>query len=93
MRPHASNAFSLIIALLCVACPYMAAAQSVTLDLGDSPQDSTAARLIQLIVLMTVLSLAPSILIVMTSFLRIVIVLSFLRSAIGLPLKNPTIMA
>lgn len=63
-------------------------AQSITLDLGenavpDGSGGSMAGRVIQLVALMTVLSLAPSILVMMTSFTRIVIVLSFLRTAMG----------
>jgi flagellar biosynthesis protein FliP len=46
---------------------------------------STAGRIVQLAGLLTVLSLAPGILVVMTSFTRIVIALSFLRSGLGLP--------
>ncbi len=59
-----------------------AAAQSFNLDFGD-PSGSTTGRIIQLIALITVLSLAPSILVMMTSFTRIVVVLSFLRTALG----------
>lgn len=65
-----------------------ALAQSLTLDLGDgtgggSGGGSVAARVIQLVTLITILSLAPSILMMMTSFTRIVVVLSFLRTALG----------
>ncbi len=59
-----------------------AAAQTISLDLGEGGGDSTG-RIVQLIVLITILSLAPSILIMVTSFTRIVIVLSFVRTAIG----------
>ena len=59
-----------------------ALAQSFNLDLGQEGGDSTA-RIVQLIALITVLSLAPSILVMMTSFVRIIIVLSFLRTAMG----------
>lgn len=62
--------------------PELAHAQSINIDAGDSG-GSTTGRIIQLILLMTVLSLAPSILMMMTSFMRIVIVLSFVRMAIG----------
>jgi flagellar biosynthetic protein FliP len=64
-------------------------AQSITLDLGENAvaggdgNGSMAGRVIQLVALMTVLSLAPSILVMMTSFTRIIIVLSFLRTAMG----------
>lgn len=59
-----------------------ALAQSFNLDLGQEGGDSTA-RIVQLVALITVLSLAPSILVMMTSFVRIIIVLSFLRTAMG----------
>ena len=58
-----------------------ALAQSINLDFGDG--GTTSGRLIQLFALLTLLSLAPSILIMVTSFVRIVTVLSFLRSAMG----------
>jgi len=64
-----------------------AAAQSLTLDLGDA--GSNSGRVVQLFILLTVLSLAPSILVMVTSFTRIVVVLSFLRSAIGLQQTPP----
>lgn len=63
--------------------PALANAQSLSLDLGLQEGGSTTARLIQIILLMTVLSLAPSILVMVTSFTRIIIVLSFLRTALG----------
>ena len=57
-------------------------AQSLAIDLGGGGGESTG-RIIQIIALVTVLSLAPSILIMMTSFIRFMVVLSFLRSALG----------
>ncbi len=59
-----------------------AAAQSLTLDMGEGGGAATA-RIVQLVALITVLSLAPSLLIMMTSFTRIVVVLSFVRTALG----------
>jgi flagellar biosynthetic protein FliP len=59
-----------------------AAAQTLTLDMGGE-ESGFAGRIVQLLLLTTVLSLAPSILIMMTSFVRIVVVLSLLRTAIG----------
>ncbi|MGE3714559.1 MAG: flagellar biosynthetic protein FliP, partial [Alphaproteobacteria bacterium] len=76
--------------ITCMASPVLA--QSMTVDLGDTSSGTATARLIQLIVLMTIISLAPSILIMMTSFLRIVIVLSFLRSALGLQQTPPNVV-
>jgi len=48
---------------------------------AEDPQETAAS--IQILLLLTVLALAPSILIMMTAFTRIVIVLSFLRNALG----------
>ncbi len=67
-----------------------ALAQSVNIDLGQGP--TTTAKLVQLILLVTVLSLAPSILVMVTSFTRIVVVLSFLRSAIGVQQTPPNVV-
>ncbi|MBI3512988.1 MAG: flagellar type III secretion system pore protein FliP [Proteobacteria bacterium] len=74
-------------ALALTAAP--ALAQTLSLDLGDG-SGGTTARLIQLLALLTVLSLAPSILVMVTSFTRIVVVLSFLRTAIGIQQSPPS---
>ena len=58
-----------------------AAAQSFSFDLGDGP--TATGRMVQFFLLFTVLSIAPSVLVMVTSFTRIVIVLSFLRTAMG----------
>lgn len=68
-----------------------AAAQSISIDIGGDGPSSTA-RIIQLVALMTVLTLAPSILVMATSFTRIVVVLSFLRSALGAQQAPPNIV-
>jgi flagellar biosynthetic protein FliP len=67
-----------------------AMAQSMTLDLGES--GSLTGRVVQMLLLLTVLSLAPSILVMMTSFTRIVVVLSLLRSAMGTQQTPPNIV-
>ena len=67
--------------------PGLASAQELSIDFGD---DTTLTeRAIQLIGLITVLSLAPSLLVMVTSFTRIVVVLSLLRTAIGLQTAPP----
>lgn len=53
------------------------------LDLFNSNSPETVSTSVKLLLLMTVLSLAPSILILMTCFTRIVIVLSFVRTALA----------
>ncbi|MFP4269207.1 MAG: flagellar type III secretion system pore protein FliP [Alphaproteobacteria bacterium] len=65
-----------------------AAAQSLSLDLGESG-GSVTARVFQLMLLVTVLSVAPGILVMVTSFTRIVVVLAFLRTALGLQTTPP----
>ncbi len=65
-----------------------ALAQSLTFDMGEAG-GSTTGRIVQMVALITVLSLAPSILIMMTAFTRIVIVLSFLRQALGIQQVPP----
>ena len=77
---------ALAAALLLGAAP--AVAQSINLDLGEGGGAATG-RIIQLVGLIAVLSLAPSILVMMTSFTRIVVVLSFLRSALGIQQTPP----
>jgi flagellar biosynthetic protein FliP len=64
-----------------------AAAQNVTIGFGEG--SGVTERAVQLIALVTVLSLAPSILIMVTSFTRIVVVLSLLRTAIGVQQSPP----
>jgi len=64
-----------------------ALAQQLNLDLGEGA--STTGRIVQLVLLMTVLSVAPSILMMVTSFTRIVVVLSFLRHALGTQTSPP----
>ncbi|MGL4439984.1 MAG: flagellar type III secretion system pore protein FliP, partial [Bosea sp. (in: a-proteobacteria)] len=64
-----------------------AVAQTLTLDFGQG--GGVTERALQLIALLTVLSLAPSILIMVTSFTRIVVVLSLLRSALGTQTAPP----
>lgn len=54
---------------------------SIGVDAAKGPEDVAVS--LQILFLLTILSLAPAILIMMTSFTRIVIVLSFLRQALG----------
>ncbi len=89
-------AISLLFIMMCAVLfiPHEVLAQKLTLDLGsgtgntaadaDAPgSGSLTGKVVQTVALLTVLSLAPSILMMMTSFTRIIVVFSFLRSAIG----------
>ena len=64
-----------------------AAAQDISINFGQGA--GLTERVIQLIALLTVISLAPSILVMMTSFTRIVVVLSLLRTALGTATAPP----
>jgi flagellar biosynthesis protein FliP len=64
-----------------------AGAQDVNINFGQG--SGLTERVIQMIALLTVLSLAPSILVMMTSFTRIVVVLSLLRTALGTATAPP----
>ena len=64
-----------------------AAAQSLSLDLGQG--GGVSERALQLVAAITILSLAPSILVMVTCFTRIVVVLSLLRTAIGTQTAPP----
>src|SRR5215469_7074208 len=75
-------------ALLVTATPL--AAQDISINFGQTAAGGGLnERIIQLIALLTVLSLAPSILVMMTSFTRIVVVLSLLRTALGTATAPP----
>jgi flagellar biosynthetic protein FliP len=73
----------LLVGAALLLIPSVAAAQSVTVDLGSAADGSAATRIIQLTALIALLSLAPSLLVMVTAFARIVIVLSLLRAALG----------
>ena len=60
----------------------------VSLDLGGE-LTGQSLRIIQLLVVLTILSLAPSILVMVTSFTRLIVVFSFLRNALGLQQSPP----
>ncbi|MFT4149107.1 MAG: flagellar type III secretion system pore protein FliP [Paracoccaceae bacterium] len=79
---------ALILLLLLAAGP--AAAQELTVNLGDS--GSLAGRSIQLMALVTVLSLVPGLAVMVTCFPFIVTVLSILRQAIGLQQAPPNML-
>ena len=66
-----------------------AAAQQFSLDLGSS---SSSTRIIQMLALTTVLSVAPAIIMMVTSFTRIVVVLGFLRQAMGTQQTPPNMV-
>ncbi len=80
-----------LLAGLCLLAAVPASAQAVepAINVNLGTGEGLTARVLQLAALITVLSLAPSVLIMTTSFVRIVVVLSLLRTAIGLQQAPP----
>ena len=73
-------------ALVLFALPADAAAQVASIEIGGGDgEESLSGRAIQLVLMLTVLSLAPGILMTVTSFTRIVVALSLLRTGLGAP--------
>ena len=71
---------SRIFAFACwLLLPAIAQAQSLNIDLGSAGEAGATGRLVQITARVTVLSLAPSLLVMVSAFTRIVIVLSLLR--------------
>ncbi len=77
-------------AALALALALPAAAQEITLTIGDG--GSFTARAVQLLVLVTLLSLVPGLAVMVTCFPFIVTVLSILRQALGLQSAPPNMM-
>ncbi|HQD40803.1 MAG: flagellar type III secretion system pore protein FliP [Firmicutes bacterium] len=73
----------LLLFLLAASCSQALEIPSVELRIGEGDGPEETAVSLQLLALLTVLSLAPAILIMLTSFTRIVVVLSFTRSALA----------
>ena len=76
-----------LVTLASLFLPGAGLAQAVNIDLGTGA--GLTERVVQLVGLLTVLSLAPSIVIMTTSFVRIVVVLGMLRTALGLQQSPP----
>jgi flagellar biosynthesis protein FliP len=84
----------LAIAILLLALT-AASANAQTIDLGSlipGGGASATGRIIQLVAIMTILSVAPGLLIMVTSFTRFVVALSFLRSGLGLQSSPPNLV-
>jgi flagellar biosynthesis protein FliP len=62
---------------------------TLKIGVGESKDPGEISVLIQILFLLTILSLAPAILIMMTSFTRIIVIFSFLRNALGIHQMPP----
>lgn len=89
LRAHLPLLGKLLLVTLLCSLTIPAVAQTLSLNMGDGQGGSSTGRIVQLVALLTLLSLAPGILVMVTSFTRIIVVLSFLRSALGVQQTPP----
>jgi flagellar biosynthesis protein FliP len=82
-----SLSLGLILPVAAIAQEAAQSGSAISIDLGTGA--GLTERVVQLVGLITVLSLAPSIVIMTTSFIRIVVVLSLLRTALGMQQSPP----
>lgn len=88
-------AFASFLALVVLAAPDAASAQAaggmptIDISLGETAEPGRIATGLKIMILLTVLSIAPSIFISLTSFIRIIVVMHFLRQAMGTQTMPP----
>jgi flagellar biosynthetic protein FliP len=92
ITPLPMAAIAALIFLALATLPSAAAAQSFSVDLGQNGEHGTTGRLVQITALFTILSLAPSLLVMVTAFTRIVVVLTLLRGALGAQGTPPNVV-
>ncbi len=90
MKPNRAIGATLTLVLGILCLPDAAAAQELSVSLGDG--GSLSGRSVQLIALITVLSIAPGLAIMVTCFPFLVTVFSILRQAIGLQQSPPNML-
>jgi len=82
--------FLLLLLLLLPHTSWAADIPTLSLSLGNSENPDDWFTGLKILAFMTILTLAPSILVMMTSFTRIVVVFAFLRQALGTQQSPPT---
>ena len=88
-QKHFIASLFLVLALALILLPAVTASAqpgplpNISLNIGGNADQGKAATVVQLLLILTVLSLAPAILMMVTSFTRIIIVLSLVRNALG----------
>ena len=86
MKPSARTGLVVLVVLLggLVAAPALGASGiNVNIDVGDGGERQQVSTGLMLVALLTVLSIAPALLVLLTSFTRIIIVLAFLKRSLG----------
>ena len=88
-QKHLIASLFLVLALALILLPAVTASAqppslpNISLNIGGNAEQGKAATVVQLLLILTVLSLAPALLMMVTSFTRIIIVLSLVRNALG----------
>jgi flagellar biosynthetic protein FliP len=89
LQKHLIASLFLVLALALILLPAVTASAqpaplpNISLNIGGNADQGKAATVVQLLLILTVLSLAPALLMMVTSFTRIIIVLSLVRNALG----------
>ncbi len=83
MSPRWLTILTLAIVVLFASGAFAQTLPSVSIQFGQGNDTKSMSTTMQILLLLTILALAPSILVMTTSFIRIVIVMSFLRQALG----------
>jgi flagellar biosynthetic protein FliP len=84
MKRRKGLVLSILFFLILLPCISQAqAVPRLSLEVGQVDEPSDLSATLQIVILLTVLTLAPSIILMMTSFIRIAVVFGFLRHAIG----------
>ncbi len=80
----------LVMLFVLIALPLFAETlPTLSLSLADTDNPEDIATVLQVVFMITILALAPSILVMMTSFVRLIIVFSFVRKALGVQTMPP----
>src|SRR5690606_38879356 len=75
--------FILLMCLVMVPYAHAEPLPDISINIGNNDGEASGTSTITILLLITVLSVAPAILVLMTSFTRIVIVLSFVKTSMG----------
>ncbi|RIX51890.1 flagellar biosynthetic protein FliP [Paenibacillus nanensis] len=84
-----SLAVILLLSMLAHSQAYAEPLPDISIDIGGGEGDQPGTSALSLLLIITVLSIAPAILVLMTSFTRIVIVLGFVRTSLGTQMMPP----
>jgi flagellar biosynthetic protein FliP len=93
LQPNLRSVFLVAVVFALVCGPVFSqtgiALPKLNISLSQSSNPADVSNSLQILFILTILSLAPALVIMLTSFTRIVIILSFTRSAIGAPQVPP----